>query len=270
MFRFGPDATSIQIHDAPRFRSVSLPGWFGLVGPVSSSQFRFLLDCSPRMSNDVSRDGSISVGVTGECCKRVNRANGARAFVNHAPILSHKRVVAILDRPTGVVLEIGGGCLRNSLHLQSLGFKVHVLEVNDIDQRFPGAYSRFKRRGGVLHHTFPSTVKFDVIVCTFVLEVICSPRERSELLTRARSALKSGGVLILSVRGQSDIVTARVAGTKCSDGYLTPNRTFVRSFNRAQLTHLLRRAGFQKFTFLHKTQTSAPRLLHALAWKDIR
>jgi len=77
-----------------------------------------------------------------------------------------------------------------------------------------------------------------------------------------------GGFLNLSVRGPADLLTAKNRGRPCFDGYLTPNRTFARSYTRPQMERFLRACGFRRLQFLHKEETEAPKLLHVVAWKE--
>ena len=172
----------------------------------------------------------------------------------------------MLDRSdAGRVLEIGGGCLRNALYLQKLGFRVSVLEVTGMRERFPAEYDRFGRSGGALLHTLEHRQTFDLAVATFVIETICDPAMRRQIVSRVRHLLKPGGCLVLSVRGPSDLVTAHNKGVRCSDGYITPSFTFSRSYTRSQLRRFLGQCGFHHLVFLHKKTTREPELLHVLA-----
>lgn len=196
------------------------------------------------------------------CCKQVIPANSARNFPNPAPILL-KRTIAIklTERRGGRLLELGAGCLRNSLYLLR-DFQVDVLEVEGMQSRFPEQYQQFQTRGGKVITTIPKRPTYDVAIATFVIETICDPGERLKLLHSTKKALKRSGVLILSVRGPSDLVTAIAKGKRCSDGYITPSKTFARSFTSAQLQSLLKRAGLQNIHFLNKVE--APELLHCV------
>jgi hypothetical protein len=203
------------------------------------------------------------------CCKRVIPYNAARMFSSPAPILQKPRVQELLNNNRhGKGIEIGAGCLRNSLFLLGEGFRMTAVDLPGIEDRFPKHYRRFNREGGtVLLGSLPKAGRFDFSVCTFVIETICEPRERLRLLKRLASRLSHGGFLILSTRGPADVVTAHARGVKCSDGFLTPQRTFVRAYNRQQLLRLLRSAGFASVGFLHKSEIKAPELLHAIAFR---
>lgn len=194
--------------------------------------------------------------------------NAARNFNNPAPILRRREVVAFLKgRPRAQILELGAGCLRNALYLQRRGFRVSVFEVKAMEGRFPERYAHFRRAGGrVLQKN--SARNFDMVLATFVIETICNPRLREEMVRAARRQLMSGGCFVLSVRGPRDLVTASATGKPCSDGYITPNRTFARAYTRAEIHSLLRRCGFERLEFLHKSSTKEPELLHVIAWES--
>jgi uncharacterized UPF0146 family protein len=222
---------------------------------------------------------------TSRCCDDVLPTNAARPFKNPAAILSKPEVLTRLyARSNPRVVEIGAGALRNALFLRQQGMDVTIVELTEVRDRFPEAYRRFDLAGGRMvlssytqHVTYPGVdrrvsylrlpraIKFDIALATFVIETICDPPERVRLLNAVRQHLTARGALIISVRGTSDVVTAEASGRRCSDGYVTPNRTFIRPYSRLQLLRLLRRAGFTKVQFLHKHQTKAPELLHAIA-----
>lgn len=190
-------------------------------------------------------------------------------FSNPAPILSKPRIQALLEEQTkGKVIEIGAGCLRNSLFLLNEGFRTTAVDLPGMEDRFPKQYQKFRQRGGtVLLGKFPVKGQFDFGICTFVVETICEPVKRFRLLKNIARKLSRHGFLILSTRGPADVVTAHAKGIRCSDGFLTPQKTFVRAFNRAQLSRLLRSAGFARVEFLHKPGINSPELLHVIAFK---
>lgn len=161
---------------------------------------------------------------------------------------------------------------------------VTVIELAEVRYRFPEAYERFTAAGGKVilnsysqHVSYlgvnrrasylrlPRETRFDLALATFVVETVCDPQERLRLLRAVRGHLTSRGALIISVRGKADVVTADASGRRCSDGYLTPARTFIRSYSRLQLHRLLKTAGFSRVQFLHKQETRTPELLHAIA-----
>lgn len=204
------------------------------------------------------------------CCAGLNSANSARPFPSPARVLGNSKVhELLLERPRARILEIGAGCLRNAIHLQRQGFRVTVLESADVVARFPRQYADFERLGGTLVQTLRRPTlprgRFDFALATFVFETICNPAARLKLLETCRRALIPAGVLVVSVRGVSDVVTKFASGVRCSDGYITSNKTFVRSFTKRQLVGLLNSAGFERVELLHRASSSAPELVHAIA-----
>ena len=203
------------------------------------------------------------------CCNAVIPTNAARPFPRYAAILDRPRVRHILaERAGGHVLEVGAGCLRNSLYLQRSGFNVSILEIKGIEGRFPEKYQQFRQSGGQALSSLGHAATYDIALATFVFETICRPRTRIDLLRAVVRCLKPSSPLIVSTRGPGDIVTARASGIPCSDGFLTPTRTFSRSFTREQLSKLLKRAGFPRVEFLHGPMTLAPEYLFAAAWTE--
>jgi hypothetical protein len=197
-------------------------------------------------------------------CKDVIPINAARMFKSPAPVLSTPAVSVLLESAGRSILEIGAGCLRNALHLQRRGFKVTVLEIKGIDDRFPVQYDLFKRLGGKVLFEMPEK-RFDWALSTFVVETICSIQARKQVVERIRHSLNESGFCVFSVRGPSDLVTARAKGVPVSDGYLTPGRTFARSYSRDQFAKFLTTCGFDDLQFLHRKTVKAPELLHVIA-----
>ena len=205
-----------------------------------------------------------------KCCADVLVANSARMFRTPAPILRSRAARDVLQ-PGQRVVEYGAGCLRNARYLQRLELAVTVIELPEVRDRFPRQYRQFLNRGGRFVSLGLSAKPsdggrgYDVAVVTYVIETICQPALRERLLKDCLRRLRRGGTLLLSVRGISDVVTARAKGVPCSDGYVTPHRTFVRPFDRLGLSRLLSRAGFHRLTFLHRPHTPFPELIHVLA-----
>jgi hypothetical protein len=204
-----------------------------------------------------------------KCCDKCRPLNSARMFKNPAPILRKQAIRTLLRHKVGCnVIEIGAGCLRNSLFLQKAGFKVTILEVTGMEARFPESFAKFRNRGGIFIPRLPNKKQFGLAVATFVLETICDKNLRAEIVRDIYNSLDDSGCLIISVRGPGDLVTAWRRGTRCSDGYLTPGYTFARSHTRSQLVRLLTRSGFRRIDFLHREGIDSPELLHALAWRS--
>jgi SAM-dependent methyltransferase len=219
---------------------------------------------------DLRRSATVSRSFKAQrlqCCDTVRPENSARRFRGPAPVLRNPRVLRLLAAPDcRTVLEVGAGCLRNALFLQARGHRMWAFEVPQTQLRFPAEYRRFQARGGVVLGSLDKIQrKFDVCLCTFVVETICRPAARRKLLRKMHELLREGGCLIMSVRGRRDVVTAQRHGKRCGDGYVTPLLTFVRPYTREELDQLLRTVGFTSVLHLHRRTTSEPELLHVIA-----
>jgi Methyltransferase domain len=212
------------------------------------------------------------------CCCHVLGGNSARPFRHPAPIFRREKVRDLLraNRSTGSLVEIGAGNLRNARFLQKRGLTVTVVELASVRARFEGAYKRFEQAGGYFVECSTSPRRrladgrwpggpFDFAVATFVIETVCDPKVRLAILRRCLAELKGNGILLIAVRGIADVVTAHATGVRCSDGYVTPGRTFIRSYTREQLDATLRDAGFSSVEFLHRHDTARPEYLYAMA-----
>ena len=222
------------------------------------------------------------------CCTATRPHNSARQFKQPAPFLRRPAISALLaSKEEARVAEVGAGCLRNALYLQELGFDTTVFELEAVIPRFQPQYDLLLARGGRLvsiqANTSPGLAllkaarlagkscraqSFDTIVMTFVLETMCQPKSRRDLLRGCRTLLKRGGKLLLAVRGGSDVAPAYAKGKRCSDGYLTPLRTFIRSYTKAELGALLRSCRFGRVDFLHRPDSLAPELLYAIVDRE--
>ena len=201
-----------------------------------------------------------------------NPANTARSFAQPAKVLAEALVKQLLaKRPAPSVLEYGGGNLRNALYLQRRGHAVTVIELERARERFPARYENFVRLGGkvLLHPQGEPTItirrKFHIALATFVLETICAPSERRALLQHCRGQLKPDGTLILSARGFADVVPSIGGNMRYSDGFVTAQGTFVRSFSKRAIIGLLSSSGFRDVIFLGASCNPTPRFVHAIA-----
>lgn len=200
------------------------------------------------------------------CCRDVVESNSARSWSRPSEILVNSGVIALLDSlQGGRALEVGAGGLRNALFLLKRRLKVDILDPFSTSEQFAKRYRQFLRLGGSVLTRTPARAAYDVVVATYVLETICCPSERANLVAVIAKSLKVGGCWLLSVRGPRNIVLAGRGTSRCSDGYVTSQRTFVRSFTPAELRSLLRPRGFRSLTFLHKASTAEPELLHVIA-----
>jgi len=178
------------------------------------------------------------------CCSRVIPGNAAQSWSNPAGILRRPIVRALLASMCGArILEVGAGNLRNSLFLLKRGFVVHVFDDPTARIRFADRYRRFHARGGTLLNSIPGRPMYDLVLTTYVIETICLPSARRNLAHAIAGSLSRGGRWLVAVRGPRNVVLARTKCLKCSDGYLTRQRTFVRGYTITQLDRFLRKSA---------------------------
>ena len=203
-----------------------------------------------------------------ECCKKVIPSNAAQSWSSPAQVLAKPDVRAILNfNKHKKILEVGPGCMRNALFLLKNGHEVHTFDLQDASERFPRPYREFTSHGGRVLKRIPSLPTYNLILTTYVIEAICNLHRRRELVKEIAASLKPDGAWILSVRGPRNIVLIKRKSQKCSDGYLTNQRTFVRSYTKTQIKNFLHNFGFRYFKFLHKPGVDEPELLDIIVRK---
>ncbi|MGI6036990.1 MAG: class I SAM-dependent methyltransferase [Limnochordia bacterium] len=95
------------------------------------------------------------------------------------------------------VLDLGAGNLRNSLYLRQLGYRVLAADL-------PGQLAKLTLPPGLdglvtLGLLDQSRLQVDLILCTYVFNILTSP-QRKALLRQVSSNLKPGGFLFLELR----------------------------------------------------------------------
>jgi len=171
-------------------------------------------------------------------------ALSARRFPMPARIVREALGAGLLHAGQSV-LEVGAGALRNAVHLQSAGLRVHAVEEKLTVARFADDYQAFKESGGrVFVGTWPRG-RYGAVVCTFVIGVVTPKAARLDLLRQIAGALKDTGILLLSARARGDVKTKTRRGRKWRDGFITPNGTFIKPFRRDELLRLAQNAGLR-------------------------
>lgn len=206
------------------------------------------------------------------CECSIKAENSARPFRNPARIVLLALQQGVFPE-SARILEVGSGSLRNAFYLlKKGGFKVDVYDVDSTIQRFRKRYEKFQRAGGtVFSGSFPRG-KYDFVICTFVLESVCPRSARDSLLLMIQNALTREGKLLLSMRGPKDIktnwpTTGRGKKCPCSFGYITPLRTFIRTYTLRDIEGLLAKSGFTETKFLHSYRTLRPQIINLVAAK---
>ncbi len=202
-----------------------------------------------------------------EVCRRsLKPENAATNF--SSPVLS---VTTAFD--TGRIssnqhlLEFGGGNLRNALYVLRTvpNIKYNVIEIAEVLNRFQGNYVEFQRLGGQVSQELTDERRYDVAICTFVLETICPSPKRLFMLRSVTRALKKGGILIASFRGYPGVKETKYQPCLAGEGFITPHKTFIKPFSIPEVEGLLKEVGYSEFDTLEKYRTDSPQNIHISA-----
>jgi len=85
------------------------------------------------------------------------------------------------------------------------------------------------------------THQFDIVTCSYVLNVIENKDERLKTLKDIFSFLKNRGILLLTVRSSKEVNRCAKKGKweEFNDGWLTYRRTFQKGFSSPELLYYL-------------------------------
>ena len=121
----------------------------------------------------------------------------ATSLIRYAPFFRLAEVHRVLD--------YGAGLLRNSLYLAEQGFEVYAADVPDqvkVLSRHPEAG---KLAGFLTIGELPQTrLGADLVVSTYVFNIIVTREGRKRYLDNVASNLKPGGYFLIEVNGRSD------------------------------------------------------------------
>jgi SAM-dependent methyltransferase len=201
-----------------------------------------------------------------ECASMINVANSARNFKN--PTLAVEEAVKNgLIKSGQKILEIGSGNLRNLAFISDkiTRLKKSAYEVDSTLRKYDAIYDSFKKTGGVILRSYPNKNKYNVIICTFVLETICPKARRYYLLRRIKRSLKPDGLLIASFRGISGVNGTEYKKCPNEEGWLTPLHTFIKPYSIKEAKSLLKSCEFMKVTLLQDYRVDTPKNIHLVA-----
>lgn len=159
----------------------------------------------------------------------------------------------------GYALVFGAGLLVEAQALADLGWTVDGLETPESVGARPQIYERFgaHRRCRVLTGLSSARHSYRVIVVTHVLEFIPSRQDRRRVLLDLGTRLSSSGRLLLSLRGWSDVLAARIQDRK-GDGILTGLGTWVRGYSVLEALDLIHQARLVVVDSMHGPKARNP------------
>ncbi|MBE3139382.1 MAG: methyltransferase domain-containing protein [Thermoplasmata archaeon] len=201
-----------------------------------------------------------------ECASMIIVANSARNFKN--PTLAVEEAVKNgLIKSGQNILEIGSGNLRNLAFVSEKIARLQksAYEVDSTLRKYDAIYDSFKKTGGVILSSYPNKNKYNVIICTFVLETICPKARRYYLIKRIKQSLRPGGLLVASFRGVSGVNGTKYKECYKKEGWLTPLHTFIRPYSIKEVKSLLKFCGFTKISLLQDYRVDTPKNIHFVA-----
>ncbi len=193
-----------------------------------------------------------------------NSATNFKSPVMSVVISIEKNII----RPHQKILEVGSGNLRNMNYiLQNIpNIEAYVYDFRSTYERYEEKYTRFQEMGGTILKSNFDKQKYNIILCTYVLEAFCPPKERITLLHKIKNALKRDGRFIGSFRGYKGVVGSKYKPCPSRDGFITPLKTFVKPFSTHEISSFLRSVGFDSIEFLQKYKVERPQNIHLTAW----
>ena len=137
------------------------------------------------------------------------------------------------------VLDYGAGNLRNAAFLSGKGFNVYAADLPEQLLRARSMTVVEKLRGlletGQLRQ---SKLNVDVVISTFVLNIISDPAEKKRYLENIIVNLRPGGYLLIEVSCREK------SKNKCCDCTKCP--TCAKSYSREELDQLVAPYGFER------------------------
>jgi hypothetical protein len=138
------------------------------------------------------------------------------------------------------------------MRLAHLGWRVDAVETAESIRRREAVYSAFaeSRECRVLAGTAGARTAYDLAVVTHVLEFVEEPAERRKLLRDIAGRLTNSAVLLLSLRGWSDVKAARRAEPR-GDGIVTGLGTWARGYTVEEANAMLAECGLEAVATPH-------------------
>jgi len=200
------------------------------------------------------------------CAATLRPQNAATNFTN--PALSVKRAIkGGYATPGCKVIELGSGNLRNAMYTlrQVAEVRYHAFELPDCIGRFRDNYAQFESEGGIVLTRSFGRGKYDLAICTFVLETICPSAKRAAKLERLARSLGSDGILVASFRGYPGVRGSKYRRCPAGEGLISPLRTFVKPYSVREAGRLLSTVGLTEVVALQSYRVDRPQNVHLVA-----
>lgn len=173
------------------------------------------------------------------------RSSAAKSVERYVPFFRHRK--------TGKVLDYGAGKLRNSLFLAKAGFSVYAADlpeqVNwirscDVSGKFSGILDA--------EQLSVSRLNADLVVSTYVFNIISDCREKSRYLENVVRNLRPEGYLLMEVSCRKGLAEC---GIGCVN-YLKESGC-AKSYSHEELDGLLNPFGFRRLCHYYRRNALA-------------
>jgi len=201
--------------------------------------------------------------VNKECLQILNISNSARNFKN--PTLSVKiSLERGLIEKNQKILEVGSGNLRNMFFLMKFipGNHLFTHDLQNTIKKFQSQYDIYKQREGKVIKGNLGKNKYDVVLCTFVLETICPLEKRIFILKSIKKCMKKNGLFVGSFRGYPGVFGTKYRKCPKGEGFISPLNTFVKPYSITEVQKLFLSCGFKKTINLQNYRTDKPKNIH--------
>lgn len=155
------------------------------------------------------------------------------------------------------ILDYGCGKLRNSRYLIDLGFNVSIIDTRKQLENQMDLIQELEIDNYYDINNIPTEEKFDVILSSFVLNVVPDKKERDKILHNIYMLLKEDGVAYVEVRDDKFLKNLKTI-IKYNDGVLTgsgKSKTFQKPYTLNELKDYVTNQGF-KIREIKKTSNS--------------
>jgi len=182
----------------------------------------------------------------------------ARRFSNPSPLFRWAETQGLLDKPSRA-LVFGAGHLLEAEVLLARGWQVDAHDTPDCIGKLANAYSAFGQQKGarVLNAQTAFRPLYRLITLTHVLEFIQDPQRRHSTLQHLGERLSKEGIILLSLRGWSDVNAAKTK-RKDGDGITTGLGTWTRGYSVEKATALVRSCGLHIYRSPMTTRAMQP------------
>jgi SAM-dependent methyltransferase len=169
----------------------------------------------------------------------------ARSVERYSPFFKYKKAAKVLD--------YGAGKLRNSLFLAKAGYSVYAADLSE-QVRWIRSCNDSESLSGIIDadHLSVSRLGADLVVSTYVFNIISDVREKSRYLANIVRNLRPEGYLLIEVR-------CRKRGADCSVScsHFQKDSICTKSYSHEELDDLLKPLGFARICHYYRRNALA-------------